>query len=286
MWDLLSYIIQTFCVTICVLSHSQGGVYRCHSIENISHGCPGPSANRRKTASRKNGYMSDSTLASSSLSRRVVQIRSSRGKREAVTAKTQLTSGHLASTPNGLPSGGSSGAYHGQQHSVHRPRPLPWFQSDSSPRARDLQSKYRTPTITEEPAVLRSISPPRASPMTPRSPATDYRINREPRSLLSRGYPIYPERPNSPDSSVVSGMSSYSRDSSQHGSSVQLRDFALHSLSTRPDLPHHQRLVPRPPVATAAPPPPPPNLCSGQTTVPAENRQTEQDPGWVVYGYV
>ncbi|CAI8043443.1 hypothetical protein GBAR_LOCUS24088, partial [Geodia barretti] len=78
----------------CSAAATEGGVYRCHSIENISHGCPGPSANRRKTASRKNGYMSDSTLASSSLSRRVVQIRSSRGKREAVTAKTQLTSGH------------------------------------------------------------------------------------------------------------------------------------------------------------------------------------------------
>ena len=270
-----------------IISHTQGGVYRCHSIENITHGCPSASANRehkRKTASRKNGYMSDSTLASSSLSRRVVQIRSSRGKRDAVAAKSQLTTAHPMSSPNTrLPSGGSSGAYHSQQHSTtsHRSK-LPWFQSDSSPRARELQSKYRTPTITEEPAVLRSISPPRASPMTPRSPATDYRISREPRGLLSRGYPIYPERPHSPDSSVVSGVSNYSRGSSQ-ASSVCLRDFALQSHSSRAD---HQRLVPRPPVVTAAPPPPPPNLCSGRTASSAEARQTEQDPGWVVYGYV
>ena len=225
-------------------------------------------------------------LASSSLSRRVVQIRSSRGKRDTVAAKSQLASAHLASTSNGVPSGGSSSAYHSQHQpspasAPHRPRP--WFQSDSSPRAREPQSKYCTPTITEEPAVLRSMSPPRASPMTPRSPATDYRINREPRSLLSRGYPpIYPERPSSPDSSVVSGISSYSRGSSQNSSTVQLRDLGRRSSG----LSHLHRIIPRPPVATVAPPPPPPNICTGRTPASAEQRQTEQDPSWVVYGYV
>ena len=253
----------------------QGGVYRCHSIENISQGCPSTtSSHKRKSASRRNGYMSDSTLASSSLSRRVVQIRSSRGKREAaLTAKSQAAHSHLASTQNGLPA-----SYHSQQqqHSSTNRSRLPWFHA-ADPRDRDSRSKYRTPTITEEPAILRSISPPRASPMTPRSPATDFRI-REPRSLLSRGYPVYPERAHSPESSVVSGVSGYSLDSS-HGSSVQLRE-----ISRRPNL--HQRLVPRPPVGTMVPPPPPPGLCKGRSPA-GEGRQThEQDPNWVVYGYV
>ena len=251
----------------------QGGVYRCHSIENITHGCPSTGATQRKSASRRNGYMSDSTLASSSLSRRVVQIRSSRGKRDAsLAAKSQLTHTQLATAPvNGLPNGPPNGppsttTYHSQPR---KPR-LPWFHSDSTPRSRDAISKYRTPTITEEPAVLRSISPPGASPMSPRSPATDFRV-RDPRSPLSRGYTVYPERPHSPDSSIVSGVSGYSQDSSQ-SSSLHMRE-----LSRRPNL--HQRLVPRPPVATVAPPPAPPTLCN-------ERETHEQDPGWVVYGYV
>ena len=291
---------QLHCVLMCAVlsSHplsvfnsgcvpTQGGVYRCHSIENISRGCPSASASReqkRKSAGRKNGYMSDSTLASSSLSKRVVQIRSSRGKRDTLAAKSQLSSTQLTSSQHGVPSGVSSTAYHaGQQHSATQRQRQQWFQSDSTTRAREMQSKYRTPTITEEPAVLRSISPPRASPMIPRSPATDYRV-REPRSRLPRGYPVYPERAHSPDSSVVSGISGYSRDSSQ-ASSVNLRDFALQSRG-RPEF-HHQRPVPCPPVVMAAPPPPPPNLCNGRTPA-GEGRapSNEQDPSWVVYGYV
>lgn len=231
--------------------------------------------------------MSDSTLASSSLSKRVVQIRSSRGKRsgpDAHSAKSQLsTSIQLTSTSNGLPNGTTSSPYHSQQHTSHRSR-LPWFHSDSTARVRDIQYKYRTPTIVEEPAVLRSISPPRASPMTPRSPAIDFKI-REPHIPMPRGYP---DRPSSPDSSTVSSISAYSRSSSQieNSSVTRCREYALQN--RRPE-PHYQRLIPRPPVVTPAPPLPPKrcNTHSDHTHQQTHSHNpSEEDPGWVVYGYV
>ena len=135
-----------------------------------------------------------------------------------------------------------------------------------------MRSKYRTPTITEEPAVLRSISPPRAPPMTPRSPAVDFKL-RDPSLQMqerSRGLPAYPEPPLSPSSSVVSGISSYSRGSKD--SSSVCREYALH----RPE-DSHQRLIPRPAVGVT----PSSKHCNGHSDV-----STEQDPGWVVYGYV
>ena len=226
--------------------------------------------------------MSDSTLASSSLSKRVVQIRSLRGKRaDSYSAKSQLSTGiQYTPTSNGQPNGVHSSS---AGHLSYKPR-LPWFHSESSSaRGRDL--KYHTPTITEEPAVLRSISPPRASPMTPRSPAVDFKVW-GPRMPVPRGYPsVYPERPSSPDSSTVSSISGFSRTSSQVETSSAI-------LTRRPD-PYHKRLVPRPPVLATSPPPLPPKLCNGRSDnahpqqIHTHNTcSNEQDPAWVVYGYV
>lgn len=208
-------------------------------------------------------------------------MRSSRGKPAPRLAGDSHVKSHystnvtLTPTSSGLPSEGAS-AYHSQQPSSHKSR-LPWFHSDSGARARDVRSKYRTPTITEEPAILRSMSPPRASP---RSPAFDFKV-REPRIApihdRSRGLPMYLERPRSPDSSIASGFSSYSRESED--SSLRCRDYALQN--HRPDI--HQRLVPRAAVPSAASP----KHCNvNSDSNPHGACSNEQDPGWVVYGYV
>lgn len=239
-------------------------MYRCHSIENINRGSQGVQEQKRKR--RTNGYMSDSTLASSSLSKRVVQIRSSRGKAAPRSggdshSRSQLTTSQLATE--------GASAYHNRQRSSHKSR-LPWFHSEYGARGRDVRSKYHTPTITEEPPILRSISPPRASPMAPRSPAVaDFKV-REPRTPMQGRSGALSERSQSPDSTVVSGVSGCSRDSQD--SSMRYRDYIQ-----RPVI--HQRVVPPPSVGTA-----PPKHCNGHSD--SHPCSGEKDPGWVVYGYV
>lgn len=246
---------------VCVLQG--GGMYRCHSIENINHS--NQTAREQKRRRRTNGYMSDSTLASSSLSKRVVQIRSSRGKATPRPggeshSRSQLTTG----TTSPLATAGASASQH-RQRSSHKSR-MPWFNSEYGARGRDVRSKYHTPTITEEPPILRSISPPRAHPMTPRSPAVaDFKV-REPRTPYQGRSRVLSERSQSPDSTVVSGISGCSRDSQD--SSLRCRDYIQ-----RP------RVVPQPAVSTA-----PLKHCNGQSD--SHPCSGEKDPGWVVYGYV
>ena len=259
--------------------YSQGGIYRCRSNENINQPCR--EQKRKKASGRSNGYMSDSTLASSSLSRRVVQIRSSRGSRvaprgggNAYLAKSQLSSNvQYSGCP--IPTGETSVAYYSQQQTSQKSR-LSWFHTAA--KARDAHSKYRTPTITEEPSILRRTSPPRASPMTPRSPAIDFKV-REPYLPIpdgSRGYPAYPNRPPSPDSSCVSGLSGWE---SSQGSPVRLRDFTLQGHS------FHERRMPHPAGITKPTPllPPKHSIHDSSHTDVSSN---EQDPSWVTYGYV
>ena len=213
--------------------------------------------------------MSDSTLASSSLGKRVVQIRSSRGKAASRLATDSYSANSTVST-----STQSERGYHSQQHTSHKPR-LPWFHSDS--KTRDVRSKYRTPTITEEPSILRSMSPPRASPLTPRSPAANFKVREPclPKQDRSRVHPLFPERPCSPESSCVSSVSGYSHASSQI-SPVRCQDY-----TRRPDI--HQRLVPRPPVASNNTGPSAPSSGHLDTRSACSN---EQDQSWIVYGYV
>ena len=247
-----------------MISHLQGGMHRCRSIENINHGCPSAREQKRKSSGRRSGYMSDSTLATSSLSKRVVHIRSIRGKaRLGGSVKSQLaTSAQVAPTSSCQPSEGASPGLHRQPHVTHKPR-LPWFHSDTAARVR---AKYQTPTIKEEPYTM---SPPRATPLVPRSPASDFGV-RVPRT---RGHPAYLERPHSPDSSVVSGFSGYSMES-QEGP-LRYRDYALQSHGPS----GHSRLVPRPAVTSAAP------TKTGRSDSYGA-ALSEPDPSWITYGYV
>ena len=212
--------------------------------------------------------MSDSTLATSSLSKRVVHVRSIRGKaRLGGTVKSPLsTSAQVAPTTSSQPSEGASPGLHRQPHVTHKPR-LPWFHSDSAARARTIRAKYRTPTINEEPYTM---SPPRATPLVPRSPASDFGV-RVPRS---RGHPAYLERPHSPDSSVVSGFSSYSIESQEEP--LRYRDYALQNHGPS----GHLRLVPRPAVNTAA------STKTGHSDSTYGASLSEPDPSWIAYGYV
>ena len=215
--------------------------------------------------------MSDSTLAASSLSKRVVHVRSIRGKaRLGGSVKSQLsTCAQVAPASGGQPSEGASPGLHRQPHVTHKPR-LPWFHSNSAAKAREIRSKYRTPTINEEPYTM---SPPRAATLVPRSPASDFGV-RVPRS---RGFPTYLERPHSPDSSVVSGISGYSMES-QEGP-LRCRDYALHSHGPGGA---HPRLVPRPAVTVSSAAP----TKSGRSDSAYGTSLSEPDPNWITYGYV
>lgn len=201
-----------------------------------------------------------------------MQIRSSRGKAASRLATDSYSAKSQLSTSTQV-----DRAYHSQSHSSHKLR-LPWLHSDSSARARDVQSKYRTPTITEEPPILRSISPPRPSPLTPRSPAGNFKV-REPCLDRSRVHPLYPERPCSPDSSCVSSVSGYSHASSQI-SPARYQDY-----TSQRDI--HHRPIPRPPLVTSTGPPAPAQQknCNGHLDT-RSACSNEQDQSWVVYGYV
>ena len=146
-----------------VLISTQGGIYRCHSTENVQgYGVPTKREQRRK-ASKTSGYTSDSTLISSSLSKRVVKIRSSRGKtvgsdstQHSRTVKSPLTTSRLTySSSTGVSSEGA--ASHQNHHSGGSLRSK-LFHFDSHSRAKNAQQ--RTSTIIEETTFLRSVSPP------------------------------------------------------------------------------------------------------------------------------
>ena len=243
----------------------QGGVYRSISIENI-HGLSGGREQKRKSSGRGKGYTSDSTLASSSLSKRVVQVKSSRGGARLGSdkhgAKSQLTSS-LAITSTSSQPIGSASAHVYQSRSSQKSK-IQWFKSESS-TPRDKKAKHRTSTIAEEPIQNKIVSYVGSSIGTDSQSERMKQIDSEPSAASGEGL-------SSPQEPAVSLKHSASgiepKDSvliSRDSLNSQKQDIRQRVLPTRSSGPKH---------------------CSHSFSDSASNCSTEHGKGWVVYGYV
>lgn len=232
----------------------QGGVYRSLSIENVhGYGASSGREQKRKSSGRGKGYTSDSTLASSSLSKRVVQVKSSRGKgsqrlsSDKHGGRSQLTCS-LAVHSTSSPLAASAHSY--QPRSSQRSR-APWMHSDSGV-SRDIRMKHRTSTIDEEPSSSNTVS----SPVGPELPAE------------VKPTPTSQEKLEPAAGGKLSASSVESKDS------VMRPKDALHS--QRQEI--RQRMLPT--MSTTS------RHCSHSFSDSASSCSTDQGKGWVVYGYV
>lgn len=230
---------------------TQGGVYRSVSIENV-HGSSGRE-HKHKSSGRGKGYTSDSTLASSSLSKRVVQVKSSRGKgsqrlsSDKYGGRSQLTCSLAVNSTSSSP----SASVHPYQPRSSQRSKAPWLHSDSG-ISRDIRMRRRTSTIDEEPSSSKTVS---------NSSGTELPSEVEPAlSTQERQEPTVGVK--------LSASGVESKDSV-----VRSRD-ALHS--QRQEI--RQRMLPT--MSTAS------KHCSHSFSDSASSCSTEQGKGWVVYGYV
>jgi len=227
-------------------------VYRSLSIENVhGYGAFSGREQKRKSSGRGKGYTSDSTLASSSLSKRVVQVKSSRGKgsqrlsSEKYNGRSQLSCSLAVNSTSSPP---SASAHPYQPRSSQRTR-APWLHSDSGV-SRDIRMKRRTSTIDEEPPLSKTVSNSVGSELPSE---VEPELNTQERQEPTVGAKL------SATSSVES-----------KDSVMRPRD-ALHS--QRQEI--RQRMLP---MAS--------KHCSHSFSDSASSCSTEQGKGWVVYGYV
>ena len=227
-------------------------MYRSLSIENVhGYGASSGREQKRKSSGRGKGYTSDSTLASSSLSKRVVQVKSSRGKgsqrlsSEKYNGRSQLSCS-LAVTSTSSPPSASAHPY--QPRSSQRSK-APWLHSDSGV-SRDIRMKRRTSTIDEEPSLSKTVS------------GSELPSEVEPELNTQEGQ----------EPTVGAKLSAAS--SVESKDSVMRSRDALHS--QRQEI--RQRMLPT--MSTAS------KHCSHSFSDSASSCSTEQGKGWVVYGYV
>ena len=235
------------------------------SIENI----PGPSGGREqkwKSSGRGKGYTSDSTLASSSLSKRVVQVKSSRGKARLGSDKhgtrLQLTSS-LAITSTSSQPIGSASAHIYQPRSSQKSK-IQWFKSESS-TPRDKKAKYRTSTIAEEPIQSKIVSSVGSSIGGDSQSERMKQIDSAPSAASGEGF----SSPQEPSVSLKHSASGIEPTNSvlrpKDSLNSQRQDIRQRVMPTRSSGPKH---------------------CSHSFSDSASNCSTEHGKGWVVYGYV